>query len=516
MRKLIAILAWLLPFFLFPAPASAHSFGKLYNLPVPFWMYLYGGAAAIAASFVIIGFFINKTKINDSYPVFNISKIAIVKIFTATWFLKVLRIISVFLFLLTILTGFFGSDIATYNFNMTFFWIIFVLGLMYLTALIGNVYAVINPLKVMVEWVENLIGDKIDGFIEYPKKLSYYPALLFYILFIWIELLADTNPLTLSAILLMYANLNFFGVILLGKDAWFRYCEFFSVFFRLIGMMAPIEYKKGQLYLRPPFIGLLKGKAENFSLLLFVLFMLSSTAFDGFRSTAIWFKLFYENINLGITQVFGGSAFTLYNILGLLLSPVIFLVLYLVLVLLAKVITRSKQSLKELSLQFAFSLIPIAFVYNIAHYYTLLVVEGSNIISLISDPFGLGWNIFGTVSFTGIATVDANFVWHSQVVLILLGHIVGVYLAHLVAIKIFPSHKRALLSQIPMLILMVSYTMIGLWILSQPITSGEVSDVPDQGQPTEVSELQEFEEPMFIPRPVIDTNEGAEVPSIEQ
>jgi hypothetical protein len=117
-----------------------------------------------------------------------------------------------------------------------------------------------------------------------------------------------------------------------------------------------------------------------------------------------------------------------------------------------------------------FSLVPIAFVYNIAHYFTLIFTEAPNIFRLISDPFGFGWNIFGSSDYLPQAILNANFVWHSQVAFILLGHIVSVYLAHVVAMQIFPSSKKAILSQLPMLVLMVIYTMTGLWILSQPIT----------------------------------------------
>lgn len=515
MRKVVAILLGLSPFFISPTSVSAHSFGKLYNLPVPFWMYLYGGVAAIVASFLIIGYFVNKTKVSDNYPTINLSKYNVLRFLTGNLFLTILKSISVFLLLLTIIAGFIGADIPTFNINMTLFWIIFALGLTYLTALIGNIYAYINPLKVVTDLVENIIGHELKGMIKYPKGLGYYPALVFYFIFIWIELFANTGPLELSMILVQYLMLNALGVALVGKRAWFTYCELFSVFFRLIGKMAPIEYRKGKLFLRPPFIGLLKDKADHFSLLLFILFMLSSTAYDGFRETTPFYQLYWQNLDDVVRPLLGENSYQIYQTVGLFLSLVIFLLVYLLLVWLAKVMTKSKQSIKDLSLQFAFSLIPIAFVYNVAHYFTLLITEGSNMGSLISDPFGLNWNIFGTTGMPNIASVDANFVWHSQVAVILLGHIIGVYIAHLIALKVFPTHKKALISQFPMLLLMVTYTMAGLWILSQPITSGEVYDLPDENQQTEVPE--QFEEPpMFIPPPILDSGSIEEGPSTNQ
>ncbi|EKE06153.1 MAG: FedB [uncultured bacterium] len=200
--------------------------------------------------------------------------------------------------------------------------------------------------------------------------------------------------------------------------------------------------------------------------------MLSSTAFDGFRETTPFYRLYWQNLDDVFRPILGANSYETYQTLALFLSPFVFLSVYLLLIWLAKAVTNTKLSLRELSLQFAFSLIPIAFVYNVAHYYTLVVTEGSNMGRLISDPFGKNWNLFGTANWPNIPTVDTNFVWHSQVAFILLGHIVGVYIAHIIALKVFPSHKKALISQFPLLILMVIYTMAGLWILSQPITSG--------------------------------------------
>lgn len=118
-------------------------------------------------------------------------------------------------------------------------------------------------------------------------------------------------------------------------------------------------------------------------------------------------------------------------------------------------------------------MLPIALVYNIAHYYTLFLIQGQSLIPRLSDPFNFGWNLIGTVNYTpNVGIIGASFIWNSQVSFIILGHIAAVYLAHVIALKIFSHQKRAVISQIPMLILMVAYTVTGLWILSQPLTIG--------------------------------------------
>jgi hypothetical protein len=453
---------------LLPEVASAHSFGTIYNLPVPFWMYLYGGAAAIALSFLIIGYFITTKPDNSAYPVRLLSG-PVPSILTRSWCISTLKGASIFLFILSILTGLFGEDSSYANFNMNFFWIMCALGVTYLSALIGNIYSVINPWKILTEW----LGEK--EILRYPKWLGYYPALFFYFCYIWFELLGKVSPAKLSVVLILYTVVTYVGVILFGRKVWFRYCEFFSVFFRLIAKIAPIEYRAGKFYLRPPFIGLLRESAEHFSLVFFCLFMLSSTAFDGIKDTLPFVRLYWQTIDPFMRPFFGESAYIVFQTLCIAVFPLLFFAAYVSLIWLAKVIAQNKLPLREVLLQFAFSLIPIALVYNIAHYYTLIFSEGPNIIRLVSDPFGFGWNIFGTAGFNPSVILNAGFVWHSQVFFILAGHVAGVYLSHLVALKLFASSpRRVLVSQLPMLVLMIAYTIAGLWILSQPITGGTI------------------------------------------
>lgn len=474
MKKAVFFLTAIFALF-FPASTYAHAFGQLYNLPVPFWLYLYGGAGAIAASFVIIAYFVNKTTPNLKYPTYNISRFGLFKLITQKSFLQALKIVSLSLLFITILAGYFGVNNSKLNFNMTFFWIIFMLLFTYLTALFGNVWEVINPAKTAVEWFEQFTKLQIKGRVTYPTGLAYYPALTLYFLFIAIELISEITPFKLSVYLTGYGALTIAGVFLIGKHNWFKFCDFFSVFFKIISKIAPFEFIQRKINLRPPFIGLLKEDADHFSLLLFVVFMLSSTAYDGFKSTVIGAGILNRTLERVLALILPNTYLTtqITKSLGLIICFLIFLYIYLFLITITKTITKSKQPLGKLIAKFTFSLVPIAFAYNLAHYYTLILTEGQNMIREISDPFNFGWNLFKTASYqTNYLLINANIAWHLQVAFILIGHIVGVYLAHLVALRFFPTHKNAMLSQIPMLVLMIIYTVTGLWILALPILSG--------------------------------------------
>jgi hypothetical protein len=133
----------------------------------------------------------------------------------------------------------------------------------------------------------------------------------------------------------------------------------------------------------------------------------------------------------------------------------------------AKRIAKIDTSVGSLAQRFAHSLIPIDFVYNVTHYFTFLVTQIKALPWLITDPFGMGWNLMNlSRAPEQLALLDMGFIWHIQVALILIGHLVSVCAAHMISLRVFYSRRQALLTQIPMLVLMMVYTSVGLWILS--------------------------------------------------
>lgn len=472
-----------------PGAAQAHSFGKLYNLPVPFWLYVYGAAAALLVSFLVVAYFVTahptQAGASNSRDIGNTAWMRTLRRWRVPALLKVLSLGSL---LLCVLTGLFGARNPYTNINMTLFWILFVLVFTYLSALFGEVYAAINPWRRLAQGIGRLWPAYLQGRYHYPNKLAWWPALLLYMTFIWIELFGYTRPYSLAVILLAYSAINLAGVWLVGITAWFRYGEFFGVFLHLVAKMAPLDYRPeekdaARLHLRIPFSSLLDDSPTHASLMLFVLFMLSSTAFDGLHDTAPWMRWFWIDLYGWLKPVVGDNPLAAYPILRpwytawatlcLLASPFLYLAVYLLFIRLSKLAAGSELPTRELALRFAYTLLPIALVYNVTHYYTLILSQGSKIVSLVSDPFGIGWNLFGTAYWLRAPIIpNAGIVWHTQVGLIVFGHIVSVYLAHLQALRCFPNRRQATLSQMPMLLLMVLFTTFGLWILAQPIRSG--------------------------------------------
>jgi hypothetical protein len=138
-----------------------------------------------------------------------------------------------------------------------------------------------------------------------------------------------------------------------------------------------------------------------------------------------------------------------------------------------------RRSTWDIARGMALTLVPIAIAYHLAHYLVYLLVQGQYIVPLLSDPFGYGWNLFGTAGYrVDIGIVGARFAWYAAVTAIVVGHIVAVYLAHTRSMRMFATRRAALRSQVPLTALMVAYTFISLSILAEPITERRPSAQP--------------------------------------
>lgn len=464
-----------------PLSAQAHGFGRLYNLPVPFWLYAWAASAALVLSFVLAAYFLSSPAATASrHPGRDLGDTGLARALRRAR--PALGLLSVLLLLLCIATGALGSRDPFRNFSMTFFWVVFLLGFTYLTALVGDFYNALNPWRVMSAALGRRWRGYTQGRIRYRAGWGDWPALALYLGFIWFELFGLGRPQPLSEMLIAYTALNLAGVWLVGSADWFRHCEFFGLFLRLVGLMAPL--KRG-FRLHWPFAGLPHARPQSLSTVVFALAMLATTAFDGLRATQWWVHLFWSDPTGLVTTLAGSRPMAAYASLRpwyigwettcLLLLPLIYLAAYWACLALAKTLTGSLRPVRELALDFGYTLLPIALAYHATHYATLLLTQGLKIVSLASDPFGWGWNLFGTADLLRAPILPGmGLVWHTQVGLILFGHVVSVAVAHRVALRVWPTRRQALLSQLPMLALMVLFTVAGLWILAQPLTMERV------------------------------------------
>ena len=473
-----------------PITAHAHYMTTPYVLPVPFWLYVYGCAVTLVVTFAILGYFFGNPAARSDFRYRDVRPTELWA-FAGRCGLWLLRAGAVACLLLTIVSGLIGTLDPTRNITMTLFWVVFMLAFTYAIAFVGDIFELCNPWRTIAQWLERLRGVGPHSYLRYPRSLGYFPAFVFYVALIWIELFVLPNPRVIASALLAYTVITVIGAAMFGVPIWFKYAEFFGVFFRQIGTIAPVEYRQSvdrrqvSVHLRPPFVGALLERPDNFGLVLFVLFMLASTSYDAIHDTEMWLLLYWKGLIVLAQPLWGHDMtksqdllmrwFAIYKHAGLLLAPLIYLGVYVLAIGMTKKLAKTSISITQLALQFIPSLIPIAFVYNVCHYYTMLLSEIVNMPVLATDPFGFGWNIFG-VELPVPSYLDMSTIWHTQVALILTGHVASVYLSHKIGLRVFPSRRAVILSQIPLLILMVAYTAIGLYILSLPLSVSELRD----------------------------------------
>jgi hypothetical protein len=496
LRRLIILPLSLLVFLVAPGEAFAHALGQSQDLPVPFWLYLFGAAAVVVISFVQIGLFVGESHTLQSYPRFNLLTIKPLRaVLTSRPLLLGLRLLSVVLFVLVILTGLLGQQVIDDNLAPIFVWVIWWVGFSFFTAFVGNIWPLVNPWKSLFEWAERFarwVGVKngIELNEPYPASWGVWPALVLYAGFIWAETVfkGSAIPANVALFALLYSGLTWTGMVAFGKETWLQRGEGFSVFFSILSKFAPTEVRVSdpelcsecgatcqtteggcvdcyecfgraapedrQLNVRPWAVGLSFTDEVSLDRLVFVIFVLASVAYHSLSESSLWATLF------GITPI--------PKTLGLIALPLVFLAVYLGVMKLSEIFGFGYVPVRRLAVAYVYSLVPIAIAYQVAHYYTYLLIQGQTIVRLVSDPFGWGWNIFGTADYRPTANfLDPTFVWYSQIALIVAGHVIAIYLAHVAALRLYRDPKLAMRSQYPVLGLMVLYTIFSLWVLSQ-------------------------------------------------
>jgi hypothetical protein len=365
-------------------------------------------------------------------------------------------------------------------------WIIGWVGLAFICAFTGNIWEPINPWNTAFAAAESLYGrfrpaTTLGLAKPYPEKLGVWPAFLLFVVFAWMELIwsGKSVPADLAAALLLYSALTWVGMFVFGREAWLRHGEFLTLVFGIFARFAPIlRMPDGRCLLRPPALGLLEPRALPMSMVTLVVALLATVTFDGFLETPLWARADLAVLNAAPDSAVAAAldlredqAVRVVRTFALIACVALFIGAYAAFCWLTAAAAGDRDVTARLVVRrFVLTLVPIALAYHVAHYFSFLFIGGQYAIPRLSDPFGWGWNLFGTARYEiDIGIVTPRLQWTVAVVAVVLGHVIAVYLSHVSALQVFRERAAALRSQIPMLVLMVGYTMISLWILSQPI-----------------------------------------------
>jgi hypothetical protein len=316
-----------------------------------------------------------------------------------------------------------------------------------------------------------------DGDRTLPGGLGYWPAAILFLAFAWLELVypAPEDPDRLATVLLVYYVANLAAAVVFGYSAWMRQGECLSAFFLMISRLALVSGRKDEkprdrpIGIAVPGARLASAEALPPSGVVFLLLALSSVSFDGLSRTFAWLGF----VGVNPLDFPGRSAVIGVNTAGLVGMAVALCGAFLLAVWLGHVLSGSAVPFRKAAGALAWSIIPISLAYHIAHNLTEILVNAQYALAAISDPLAKGWDLFGTAGMHVHAGITAGYdsawaIWNAQAAVIIVGHVLAVLVAHVIAWRLHGSARKAVLSQLPLAGLMVFYTVFGLWLLASP------------------------------------------------
>ncbi|MDQ1626567.1 MAG: hypothetical protein QOI54_311 [Actinomycetota bacterium] len=432
----------------------AHGVGSKEDLPIPFGYALTGAGVAILVSFLVLLFLWREPRF-DPERAGRPLPAPLARLIDSPVTRFVLRAVGLVATAYVVLAMVFGKDDAL-NPTAGVVYVLLWVGVPLLSVLIGPVWRLINPIRTLHLLLSRGMAVQPErGLSPLPSWLGYWPAAASLLAFVWLELIApDNTSLTvLRLFFAVYLAAHLLAATWYGSR-WFDHCDGFEVFSSLLGRLSVLGRRPsdGVLVLRNPLEGV-ASIAPVGGLFAVVGVLLGSTVFDSLSSSPSWVD-FAQTSPLPPRVV---------STLGLLTVVAIVTVAFAG----ASALTGrgTDQPPLRLAAEFAHSLVPIVAGYFVAHYWSLLVIVGQQTLIQLSDPLGTGADLLGTDGLTingSLAGRTTTAVL--QVAAVVTGHVLGVILAHDRAVRLLP-RRHAIAGQIPLLVLMVGYTVGGLTLL---------------------------------------------------
>lgn len=439
-----------------PALVPAHGVGSRGDLPLPFTALVIAAVAALVISFVAIGTLWREPRLRDTDGVLLPGPLA--ALLDSRALRVAARVLAAALTLWTLAALVLGPDSARNPVpHVVYVWLW--VGLAFSSMLLGPVWRVINPLRALHAGLLRLARVSPD-LAALPYRWGLWPAAIGLGTFTWVELVAEDNT-SLGFLQLLVGG--FFAVSLLGSAVfgrtWFDHADPFEAWSRLLGLLSPLGRRRdGRWVLRTPLHGV-NGLRGQRGLVPTVAVMLGGTAYDGFSANLSW-STFVQTSPVPSSLL---KTATLLAFFGL-VAVTIWLASVVSVRLSREPFTRSFTFVSDI----APSLIPIAGGYVVAHYWSLWVYQGQYAWRLLTDPLGTGADLLGTAGLTpNDLLIQPTLVATIQAVSIVIGHLLGVLAAHERAITVL-DRRAAVVGQVPVMVVMIVYTLGGLTILFAP------------------------------------------------
>lgn len=443
-----------------PGAALAHASERMVILTLPTGWYILGAAVAVALTAVL-------ALAGGRLPAFGArqlwSRRLIVPRAAASW-------IAALVWAALVAAGLLGSRDPMANPLPLAVWTVLWVALTLACVILGDLWRCIDPWTGPVRTVRRLLGR--SGGIGLVR-LGYLPAVLFYLGFAWFEIvsLRPADPAVLARVVAGYWLAVFVLAVAEGED-WLDRGEAFTVYFAFISKIAPFWHEGEGATLRRmaglPGAQVLRMAPLPPTAIAFVTLVLAGVTFDGLSESFWWLA----RIGINPLEFPGRSAVTGINTAGLLAvwaltGATILAALALGLALAGAPLARFGALAGPVLLSF----LPIAAGYHVAHYLIALLTQGQYVLAALNDPLHRDWALLGLpehwVSFGFLSDVHwVQAIWAVQFAVILGAHVLGVVLSMRLSGR--PDGRLPGWSHVPVTLLMVLYTVLGLWLLSTP------------------------------------------------
>ncbi|MGY1740619.1 MULTISPECIES: hypothetical protein [unclassified Blastococcus] len=427
----------------------AHGVGSRTDLPLPLGLALYGAGAAILVSFVVLLLFWRTPRLGDARSGRPAPR-WVQRAADSPAVRRGLQAVALAVAVLVLAAALAGPEETSRNLAPWAVYVSFWVGLVPASLLLGPVWRVLNPLRLVCRLLRPLVGPP-RGAGRLPA-LGLWPAAAALLAFVWLELVpaGRSDPDVVAAWIVGYAVVQMAAALWFGEE-WFAAGDGFEVYSTLLGRLSAVGRRDdGRVVLRSPLTNAMTTPALP-GLAAVVMVLLGSTAFDGLTRTVWW------------QSGPGAADDALSGTLGLAAMVALVALLYLA-------GTRLSGRLSRLPLRpqprrFAATVVPIALGYTVAHYFSLFVLDGQTTWILASNPFGLaGVDLFGTYgNVVDLRAVSADLIAYVQVGAVVTGHVLGVTLAHEQALRLAPRAPAS--DQLPLVVVMVLFTVGGLGLL---------------------------------------------------
>jgi hypothetical protein len=435
----------------------AHGVPTVQPLPIPLSFAVTGAALAMVVSFVVLGFAWRRPRFNgaESGRPLPPGVTRLVDSPVTAWIARAVVLAFALYVVLAAAKGPDSLENPTFGVVYALLWV----GIVPLSLLLGPVWRRVNPLRTCHQVLAFVSRTSPEaGVRSLPARLGHWPAAAALLTFVWLEL-ASPDSASLGAVRLwfaLYVSAMLVGASVYGR-AWFAHADPFETYGTLIARLSPWGRRSdGRLVVRNPLENLDSlPPAPGLTATMAVL--LGSTAYDSVQRTTWW-----------ITSV-QSSALSpvLLQTLGLCACVLFVYVTFATATVLSGVAGQTsgprRTSLPDL---YAHSVVPIVVGYVVAHYLTFLVIVGQQTMVRLSDPLALGWNVLGTADLgvSNALLLHPTAIASCQVVAVVTGHVLGVISAHDRAVRLMPP-RAALRGQLPLLVVMIVYTVGGLLLL---------------------------------------------------